>query len=150
MTVTATATAARTAEQGHEPYCLAHAMICAIENARDVEGQTLVGFRQWAQGNEALTWAEGYLADGTATCLCPPIAEPEPTLVRCTDCDLTGGGRMVSVDGGWKCEDCDDFLAWADLTLEANERQVDVIDPDDAHRVLLAYVTVPDSDLATV
>lgn len=73
---------ARTKEQGHVAKCLAHAMICAIENMRDsiiddVSRQgygsemTVHDFRVWAQDNGALEWAEQYLDDGTATCICP-------------------------------------------------------------------------------
>ena len=74
---------ARTPEEGHTPKCLAQAMICAIENYRD-EVIRVMGdeggndsslaqfdFRIWAQNNDALHWADEYLADGTATCICP-------------------------------------------------------------------------------
>ena len=68
----------RTPEMGHEAKCLAHAMICAIENARDaiiddakrMNVSDVSDFRSFAQSNEALSWAEGYLADGTCTCIC--------------------------------------------------------------------------------
>jgi hypothetical protein len=72
----------RTAEQGHEKECLAAAMIAAIENYRDDISSSL-DFRQSAQRNEFLEVADGYLADGTFTCLCPPI--PDPT----TECGVT-------------------------------------------------------------
>jgi hypothetical protein len=75
---------ARTPEQGHIAKCLAHAMICAIENMRDslIEDManqgygsemTVYDFRVWAsyKVNGPLEWAEQYLDDGTATCLCP-------------------------------------------------------------------------------
>ena len=68
----------RTPEMGHEAICLAHAMICAIENARDAIADDakrmgmsdVADFRSFAQSNTALEWADGYLKDGTATCIC--------------------------------------------------------------------------------
>lgn len=62
----------RTPEQGHTKRCLASAIICAVENIRDQEGLTDTEFRIAAQDNDFLREADGYLADGIATCLCPP------------------------------------------------------------------------------
>jgi hypothetical protein len=70
----------RTPEQGHTKRCLAAAMICAVENARD-DGITDLEFRLWAQENRALTWADLYLDEGTATCTCPPIGPDANTLL---------------------------------------------------------------------
>lgn len=69
---------ARSPEQGHTPKCLAHAMICAIENARDSAYEDARGnadmaqftFRVLMQENVGLVWADSYLSDGTVTCLC--------------------------------------------------------------------------------
>lgn len=66
---------ARTPEQGHTKRCLANALICAVENIRDDEGQSDTDFRLAAQDNIFLREADGYLADGIATCLCPSWAE---------------------------------------------------------------------------
>lgn len=57
-------------DRDHTPRCLANAMISAIENMRDLEGQTQCDFRIMAQDNTPLTWADSYLADGTQTCIC--------------------------------------------------------------------------------
>jgi hypothetical protein len=71
----------RTPEQGHSARCLAKALICAVENARDaaLHDANLVGqpwmadhqFRLWAQENTFLSWADGYLSDGVTECICP-------------------------------------------------------------------------------
>lgn len=55
----------------HTARCLAHALICAVENLRDMEDQTGYGFRLAVQENTPLQWADDYLISGTATCLCP-------------------------------------------------------------------------------
>lgn len=90
----------RTPEQGHTAECLASAMKCAVENARDAFVSDARGnadmaqheFRLWAQRNDALTWADQYLADGTCTCTCPPWhctatriigSDADPTEVGC-------------------------------------------------------------------
>lgn len=54
----------------HTKRCLAGAMIAALENMRDDEWVTHFDFRIAAQENQALTLADGYLADGTFTCIC--------------------------------------------------------------------------------
>lgn len=58
------------AEYLHSARCLAHAMICAIENLRDEEGSGAHDFRLQAQAGIPLAWADEYLASGTADCLC--------------------------------------------------------------------------------
>lgn len=63
----------RTPEEGHTKQCLAAAMIAVIQDARDDEHTGDVGFRLLAQSNAPLYMADKYLADGTATCTCPPI-----------------------------------------------------------------------------
>jgi len=88
----------RTPEQGHTRACLAKAMITAIENLRDMdevrdawlrrhsqrgegpafESSLDFDFRVAVQKNEALTMADGYLADGTTECICP-TPDPTPT-----------------------------------------------------------------------
>lgn len=52
----------------HDKRCLAHAVICAVENLRDAEDD--LGFRVGMQDNLPLTWADEYLAAGTVSCLC--------------------------------------------------------------------------------
>jgi hypothetical protein len=56
-------------------------MIAAIENARDAAIEDSAGtstpdladfdFRQYAQNNQALYDADGYLTDGMTECICP-------------------------------------------------------------------------------
>lgn len=53
----------------HSKRCLAAAIVAAIENVRDIEGLSDVGFRLIMQDNP-LHIAEGYLGDGTKTCEC--------------------------------------------------------------------------------
>ena len=59
----------RPAEWLHTRRCLAHAMVCAVENMRDAAGSDH-DFRIMAQEGAALAWADEYLTSGTATCLC--------------------------------------------------------------------------------
>ena len=61
---------ARTAEQGHTKACLAAAVICAVENLRD-DSESDITFRLDLQNNMPLVWADIYLEEGTATCICP-------------------------------------------------------------------------------
>lgn len=75
----------RTPEQGHTRKCLASAMICAIENQRDVDCERGEGpvfeagldheFRLSMQKNDALNLADYYLNEGMVSCKCPPVAE---------------------------------------------------------------------------
>ena len=58
------------AEHLHSQKCLAAALICAVENMRDEEGQTAHDFRLRMQDGEALTQADEYLSTGLASCLC--------------------------------------------------------------------------------
>ncbi len=59
----------RTPEEGHTKRCLARALICAIENARDYELMTDIGFRIAAQGDSFLQDALSYY-DGLIDCIC--------------------------------------------------------------------------------
>ena len=64
---------ARPAEWLHDKACLAHALICAIENMRDDDSRGVnldLAFRMDVQANLPLTWADEYLTSGTTTCLC--------------------------------------------------------------------------------
>ena len=54
----------------HSRQCLGAAIIAAVENVRDEEGQTDHRFRIEAQDNYFLHLADGYLADQTMTCRC--------------------------------------------------------------------------------
>ena len=61
------------AEYLHSSRCLAHALICAVENLRDSHSATAAGalaFRLALQDGTPLAWADEYLASGTADCLC--------------------------------------------------------------------------------
>ena len=66
---------ARSKEEGHTKRCLAKALICAIENARDLSFVSAIDFRVWAQNNEMLEWADMYLDEGTTECICPEVSE---------------------------------------------------------------------------
>jgi hypothetical protein len=61
----------RSAEHTHEARCLAAAVIAAVENLRDKDGQTPTGFALAMQDNP-LYIARGYLADGLMMCTCGP------------------------------------------------------------------------------
>lgn len=63
----------RTKEQGHSKKCLANAIICAVQNVRDSEGETDFDFRIAAQDNYFLEIADEYLEGGIATCYCPSL-----------------------------------------------------------------------------
>jgi hypothetical protein len=54
----------------HSKRCLAASIIAAVENLRDAEGVDDFSFRIDVQNNVPLTWADGYLNDGTMTCSC--------------------------------------------------------------------------------
>lgn len=54
----------------HSKRCLAAAIIAAVENLRDVEGQEDHGFRMAMEDNMALAEADSYLNDGTMPCSC--------------------------------------------------------------------------------
>ena len=54
----------------HTKKCLAHAIICAVENLRDASGMTDLDFRLYMQDGEALGQADMYLETGTTTCIC--------------------------------------------------------------------------------
>jgi len=64
-------TTPRPAELPHTKKCLAESLICVIENERDDEHISDIGFILDAQDN-FLSLALEYLNDGTKTCLCPP------------------------------------------------------------------------------
>ena len=68
--MTTTNTTTMPAEYLHSSRCLAHALICAVENLRDSQGASAHDFRMSVQDNLPLAWADEYLADGTADCLC--------------------------------------------------------------------------------
>ena len=62
----------------HSKYCLARAMISAIENARDIAGFSDYDFRLEAQDN-FLHVADDYLDTGTVICICPESRLPKLT-----------------------------------------------------------------------
>jgi len=81
---------ARTPEEGHTYKCLAKTMIAVIENERDYltdlksryPDSTLdFDFRVWAQDNNALHVADGYLKDGTSECICPDLPKKDEPVV---------------------------------------------------------------------
>lgn len=80
----------RRAEHLHTKKCLGSAMISAIENARDLEHFTDHDFALYVQDGGPLAEAHGYLADGTATCLCNADGD-KPCLHSCCDYGLVDG-----------------------------------------------------------
>lgn len=58
------------AEYLHSKRCQASALISAVENLRDMEGTSPIDLRLALQDGTPLAWADSYLADGTADCLC--------------------------------------------------------------------------------
>jgi len=56
----------------HDKHCLAHAIICAVENLRDDGHESDYTFRIALQNGDPLHMADEYLSDGTATCVCVP------------------------------------------------------------------------------
>lgn len=64
----------RTPEQGHTKKCLARALICIVENSRDEDGQTDIGFHLDMQ--RSLIPAAFDLYDGLLDCICPPWTQP--------------------------------------------------------------------------
>ncbi|SRR6266704_643840 len=71
----------RTPEEGHTKACLARAMVSAVQNMRDADYLTDHDFRIAAQNNDALVWADSYLADGLCDCVCPPLPKRTAQLV---------------------------------------------------------------------
>lgn len=59
----------RTPEQGHTKKCLASAMISYVQNLRDDENLTDIGFQLTAQDG-VVHPAYDYLADGLQGCIC--------------------------------------------------------------------------------
>lgn len=84
----------RTPEQGHTAPCMAKALISAIENARDLaiseahgnEDTAQYDFRSMAQDNVPLLWADTYLAEGVAECICPEL--PTATVPERPTCSI--------------------------------------------------------------
>ena len=72
--------APRPAEWLHNRACLSAAVIAAVQNLHDEEGGSDFTFRLAMQDNP-LTVADGYLADGLMTCVCPEPEEAE----RCAE-----------------------------------------------------------------
>lgn len=62
----------RPAEHLHSKSCLAEAVISAVQNLRDTEGETDHEFRLAMQDNYQLELADEYLNTGLQTCTCPP------------------------------------------------------------------------------
>lgn len=67
-------------EHLHSRYCLAAAMIAAIENLRDQEADVPEStldhsFRLDVQDGTPLVWADEYLASGTVDCRCSPASQ---------------------------------------------------------------------------
>jgi hypothetical protein len=61
---------ARPEEWLHERKCLAYAIICSVENNRDVEGISDHDFRLCAQDNLFLAEADEFLRTGALECQC--------------------------------------------------------------------------------
>ena len=64
---------ARTAEQGHTKKCMARALICAIENLRDDENLSDIGFALEVQDGTNLRSIALDYYDGLLDCICPPF-----------------------------------------------------------------------------
>jgi hypothetical protein len=102
----------RPAEWLHSRKCLAAAVIAAVENLRDEEGSSDLAFRL-AMQDGPLAVADGYLADGLMTCICP---EPEtcgatyPPLAY-VSCTLPAGHAGDHEDSA---SDAPSTLAWAE------------------------------------
>ena len=97
---------ARTAEQGHTKKCLASAMISAVQNLRDDEGETDFDFRIAAQDNYFLTLADDYLETRIQSCICPALHPLNPP--KCTVCGKRGslGNRLTHTRPGFAHEAC--------------------------------------------
>lgn len=54
----------------HTRQCLAYAIICAVENLRDADGQTDINFRIAMQEGQHLVEADGYLAQRGRDSIC--------------------------------------------------------------------------------
>lgn len=114
-------------EHLHTKKCLAHAVICAVENLRDTNGTDLE-FRVHLQDNLPLEWADSYLSDGTVTCLCPeptPAAHPNP----CEGHESLAGehmGETVFCDGS--CVPTITHLRRLAPTLRTYDRVTDDVD----------------------
>lgn len=73
----------RPPEWMHERRCLARAIISAVENLRDSDAFTDLGFRLQMQDNHALTEADDYLNTGMVDCICTaPWPEDEADLAE--------------------------------------------------------------------
>lgn len=59
-------------------------------------------------------------------------------IMRCADCD----GRYYVALGGYVCESCGDSLAWSDVVLEADEREVVIHDSAAPHGAWAGYEVV--------
>lgn len=86
----------RPAEWLHEKHCLARAMICAVENLRDDEGEGDMTFRLAMQDGFALDEADSYLRTGTVECVC---SAPWPE-----ECTHEAGMVPDDTEGWWVCE----------------------------------------------
>lgn len=67
----------RSLEMGHTKQCLAASMIAYIQNIRDDEGLSDVGFQLVAQDG-IVHPAYDYLADGLMNCICPDLEDFAP------------------------------------------------------------------------
>lgn len=132
----------RTPEQGHTAPCTAKALISAIENARDLAISEAHGndraaeydFRLMVRDNVPLTWADSYLAEGIAECICPELPDlTETTVPELPECNIhKRDGAIVpamydgkTVFGPWAymCEQC--FGVWgAGLGMGKGQRLI--------------------------
>ena len=62
---------ARPAEFTHSKACIFDDVSCAMENVRDSEGMTDVGFVIALQSGEVVAEAQSYLIEGMTSCICP-------------------------------------------------------------------------------
>jgi len=57
----------------HRIWCRAHAVGCAVQNIRDASTDDALS-RTWAATANPVTVGDGYLEDGSATCICHTVA----------------------------------------------------------------------------
>jgi hypothetical protein len=92
-------------EKQHKPECLAHAFKCALENQRDA-GMPFAAV-------EALTWAMGWLVDGTCSCYCDVIVTrkwPEPV----SDVAKAIHNLLAESDSGYSAGNADEWRQHTD------------------------------------
>lgn len=89
-------------KQSHDKRCLAHALICAIENLRDSNLLAIEFAMRVAEGTPS-RMAEDYLDSGTVTCRCNGECYHP---LSCPLCQVIGdrcGGHKAGQSGHERC-----------------------------------------------